>query len=719
MSDRELLARKLMSAYVDELEVHVAALNEGLLAYERGGAAAGDDEVLHALFRTTHTIKGSSRAAGATLVEQTSHRFEGVLARLREQQLAPSPALFELLFAVTDAIAEAGERLRRGEPDSGGALDALSARLEAAAEPSPTAPRVGPAASLPPAPVTGGATNLRVAPERIDAIIAQTSELSTTHGRLRERHDELLELTRKLAASLRGDGRPAAVGRTPGDGSQRHQRETRSLGSFERVLAALREDQRRLAQEIAAVDASARALRMVPFGEIVPHLERVVRDVSATANKRVELSLEGLDVQLDRAVLAGLRPALLHLIRNAIDHGLEDPTTREAAGKDPVGRVRISASHRGAEIVVTVADDGRGVDLESVRAQLARRGLTVPARDDEVLRTIFSPGFSTARLITDLSGRGVGLDVVKRNVEALRGTIDLASRSARGTRFSLVVPLTLTSLRGLLVRAGKQLFVIPGTAVLRLLRVGAADVALVAGVNTALCEGDPVAVVALADVLALGQARGRDLSIDKVPAVVVLAEGSRIALLVDEVLEERDVLVQSVGRRLAGAVAISGASVLADGRLALILNPSEVVQRARGDLRAEGPRARATVGAPGKREILLVDDSLTTRTLERSILEAAGYEVRAAGDGEEAFRLLVEHGADLVVSDVEMPLLDGFALTARIRATPRFHTLPVVLLTALGTEAHRARGLEVGADAYLVKSSFDQQNLLETIRQLL
>lgn len=709
MSDRELLARKLLSAYVDELEVHVAALNEGLLAFERGGAPAGNDELLHALFRTIHTIKGSSRAAGATLVEQTSHRFENVLARLREHRLAPSPALFELLFAVTDAIAESGERLRRGEPDSGGALDALSVRLETVTGDTETAGQARADVSLAPTNTAAAPATLRIDPERIDAIIAQTSELIATQGRLRERADELADLQRGLASALRG--RATTTGT-----DERPQREARLLASLERVLASFREDQRRLALDIATVDASARGLRMVAFGEIVPGLERLVRDVSAAANKRVELVVEGLDVQVDRAVLGGLRPALLHLVRNAIDHGLEPGDARAAAGKGEVGRVRIGARHRGAEIVVTVEDDGAGVDLDSVRAQLARRGLAVPARDDEVLRSIFGAGFSTARLITDLSGRGVGLDVVKRNIEAMRGTIDLLSRAGRGTTFSLVVPLTLTSLRGLLVRCRKQLFVVPGTAVLRLMRVGKSEVGLVGGVATALFDGAPVAVVSLAEVLGLGEPR--DLSTDKVPAIVVVAEGSRVALLVDEVLEERDLLVQSVGRRLAGAAAVSGATVLADGRLALSLNMSEVVQRSRVGLRTStGARERETTNR--KRDILLADDSLTTRTLERSILEAAGYEVRAAGDGEEAFRLLTEHGADLVVSDVEMPLLDGFSLTARIRATPRFRELPVILLTALGSDADKARGLEVGADAYLVKSAFDQENLLETIRQLL
>jgi two-component system chemotaxis sensor kinase CheA len=766
MGGRASLAEKLLAAYVEELEIHVAALNDDLLALERAGLGEGSDERLHALFRTIHTIKGASRAAGATSVEQTSHAFEEILARLRERSLAADPALYELLFAVTDAIAETGERLRRGEGE-GGALPGLLGRLTTQGQRSAevggaasrasdganaayadgsalrfptTGPEGAPLSTAPTAPppfttATTGSPALRLAPERIDELIAKTRELLASHGRLRERYAELEAFQQSLSLTLRGARSPRRVvirgerrattapdetsvgGSILKDG--RRQQEARLLASLERTLAAARDDDRRLALDLAAVDATARALRMVAFGELLPGLERVVRDLAASSGKQIELVVAGSDVQLDRAVLDGLRPVLLHLVRNAVDHGLETPPVRTGQGKPAIGTLRLSAHHRGAEIVITIEDDGRGIDREAVRSQLARRGLPVPTRDEDVLRTIFEAGLSTARLITDLSGRGVGLDVVKRGVEALHGTIDLRSLAGTGTTFSLVVPLTATALRGLLVRVRRQTFVVPGTAVLRLLRAARSDVVSVGGLETIRVEGAPVTLVALADVL--GASEPTVLGDRKLPAVVVLVEGARIALLVDEVLEERDVYVQPLGRRLRGAPSVAGASVLADGTLALVLNVAEVVARSRTRLRA-GLVRRAdepTAASARRREILLVDDSLTTRTLERSILEAAGYSVRSAGDGEEALRLLHEHGADLVVSDVEMPLLDGFALTARIRATPRFNALPVVLLTALGSDTDRQRGLDVGADAYLVKGAFDQQNLLETITQLL
>lgn len=736
-TDREQLAKQLLTAFVDELETHVAAVNDQLLALEREGPTSGAEERLHALFRTVHTIKGSSRAAGAVLVEQVTHHLENVLSRLREQRLALSPQLFELLFAVTDAVADSGERLRRGDPERGGSLEALMPRLEAftrmegAGPPSPASGAV--AAAPPPAPVQGSAesptaaastqtTTLRVTPERVDDLIARSSELLTSQGRLRDRYDELSALQQALTLAFRG--RPGSVGEQDLPAAEagrpqraRRQEEARLGEALERILTALREDQRRIGQDVAAVDLAARQLRMVPFADVCVGLERAVRDLGASAGKQISLVVEGEGVQVDRGLLEGLRPSLLHLVRNASDHGLEDAATRAASGKDPVGTVRITATHRGNEIVIVVADDGRGIDVAAVRAQLVRKGLHVPERDEDTLRAIFQPGFSTARLITDLSGRGVGLDVVKRGIEALRGSIDVSSVPGRGVRFSLAVPLTLTSLRGLVVRSRRQRFVVPGTAVQKLLQTSMADVRRLGGVESVSVDGAPVAVIQLADVL--GQAARATPAVGKLPTIVVVAEGARLALVVDEVIEERDIYVQSLGSRLRGARSVTGATVLPDGSLALILNVAEVVHRARG--LAVGARLTDETARPDARarEILLVDDSLTTRTLERSILEAAGYVVRSAGDGEEALRILDEHGADLVVSDVEMPLMDGFALTAAIRASPRFQGMPVVLLTALGTDADKARGLSAGADAYLVKSGFDQQNLLETIAQLL
>jgi two-component system chemotaxis sensor kinase CheA len=723
-TDRDRLARQLLATYVDELEGHVAALNRDLLTLERSAPDAVE-EPLHALFRTVHTIKGSSRAAGAVLVEQVTHHLEDVLSVLRERRLGRDPRLFELLFGVTDAIAKTGERLRRSEPEDPALFAASLQRLSQLAQSARSPDGLGTPQSSAPASPLPSAHSLRLAPERLDELVAQSGELRVVHARLRQRAEELGAFRAELA--LWSEPQRKRARRTAlHEASPRHPLPAepalqldapRLLAAFDRLSSSFMEDQRRVGVEIGQLDLAVRGLRMVPFEEACGGLERALRDLATASSKQVTLRIQGNEVELDRAVLDALRPSLLQLVRNAVDHGIEAPGQRAAAGKRPEGVVSVSATLRGSEIVIAVEDDGQGIDLGAVRAQLRRRHLPEPERPQDLARSVFTPGFSTARLITDISGRGVGLDVVKRAVEAVRGSVDLSFVPGHGTRFSLVVPLTLTTLRGLLVRVQGQTFVMPGASVQRLLRVGTEDVRSIAGVESIEVDASAVPVLGLWEVL--GLPRQPELARGKVPVVVAVAQGELVGLAVDELLEEREVVVKSLGARLRGAKAVSGATVLSNGRLGLILNMTEVVSRARRQARSAAIVAQVEeLGAEQKREILLVDDSITTRTLERSILEAAGYLVRVAVDGRDAWDLLQEHGADLVVSDVEMPELDGFALTEAIRNSPRFRDIPVVLVTALASDADKARGLSVGANAYLVKSSFDQQNLLETVAQL-
>jgi two-component system chemotaxis sensor kinase CheA len=736
-TDRDRLAQQLLATFVDELDGHIAALNRDLLALERGGSEV-DSERLQSLFRTVHTIKGSSRAAGASLIEQATHHLEDVLSVLRDRLVDLAPPLFELLFGVTDAMAEAGERLRRGQPLEGAQLEGFLPRLVTVASggrPNSSAPV--PQSFVPPS-APASSSLLRLSPERIDDLVARSGELRVLYGRLKERSEQIAAFRPMLEGAIahRERLRPrtsafselsvaagedawthAGFARAEGHAGTRAE-VTRLLAQFDRVAGALLEDQRRVGFEIVQLDTAVRGLRMVPFEEACGGLERAVRDLSMASSKQAGLRVIGGEVELDRAVLDALRPSLLQLVRNAIDHGIETPAERIKGGKAEQGLITISAKLRGSEIVIRVEDDGRGVDLDAVRAQLQRRNISPPEREEDLARSVFTPGFSTARLITDISGRGVGLDVVKRALEALRGSVDLAFRRGQGTRFSLIVPLTLTTLRGLLVEVGDQTFVLPGTAIQRLLRIGAEDIQRVGGVQTIEVEGAAVPVTLLSELL--GRPKASEPAQGKVPVVIVRAEGYAVGLVVDALLEERDVVVKNLGKRLRGARAVSGATVLPNGRLALILSSVEIVNRARRGASAApvvvSDSARAQLV---KHQILLVDDSITTRTLERSILEGAGYEVRTAVDGGDAWAQLQEHGADLVVSDVEMPTMDGFALTEAIRSSPRFRGLPVVLVTALASDADKARGLSVGANAYLVKSTFDQANLLETVAQLL
>jgi two-component system chemotaxis sensor kinase CheA len=487
--------------------------------------------------------------------------------------------------------------------------------------------------------------------------------------------------------------------------------------SVAQVARAAGDDARVIARAAEDVHYHLRKLRMRPFAEACEALPRLVRDLARATEKDVELELQGGGVEADRAVLDAMREALLQLVRNAIDHGIEPPKSRTKAGKPRQGRVTVEAALEGDRIVVSVSDDGAGLNEPAIKAQLERRGVMPNAGDAELVRLLFETGVSTREKATPISGRGVGLDVVRAAVARVRGTADATWRAGEGTRFTLRCPATLASLRTLLVGVGPQMLAMPTAYVERLFRVRPEEIKRVEGRSVLPGPEAPVPIVALARLLPPLVERPVE---GPVPLVLLRAGGRRLAVAVDELVAEQECVVRPVGDGEEPIKHIAGAALLADGRIALVLDPITLVAAGlEAEVGAGLTAGERRSGRPVMRRVLVVDDSITTRTLEQSILEAAGYDVLTAVDGSDAWRALQEHGADLVVADIEMPRMDGFALCEAIRASKRFQQLPVVLVTALESPEHRARGLEVGADAYIGKSSFDQQHLLDTIRQLL
>lgn len=719
--------------FVDELDENVRAANESLLALEQ---APADGEQLRSLFRVMHTLKGAAHASGAIPVERLCHRLEAMLASARDEGRALSRDELDTLFAGVDRLTVAESTLRRGATLSDDDMDLTHAprvSLPIPVEPEPTqiAAAESAAAGLETsgpraAPVREGA--IRVGQDRVDALFGIANRLLILAARVEtqpEQVEQLHDLSTRATSAWRH------LRRTLTDESLGKNNETtRNLEAIDDALEEVRKNSARMLGEslqsgreltllAGEVSRGVRELRMRPFADAVADLPRVVRDVATATGKQVELEITGESVQADRAVLTQLHDALVHLVRNAADHGIEAPAERVAKGKSEQGTIRIVASLIGDRIVVTVQDDGAGLDIATMRRELAARDEDVPADDRDVARRLFLGGLSTRTTATTISGRGVGLDAVRAVAGRVRGSIDVNWIPGGGTTFTLDAPLTLATVRAVLARVGATCVAIPSAFVERLVRLVPEKLRFVDGRAAIETSGPPASVASLAVVL------GPPL-IDRPPDVggawslVLLRVGDRrVAVRVDELLEELEVVVRPI--RAHGPVAVphvSGAAMLAGGTVALVLNATAIVATALGlpggMVAAAEPRA-----AVARRRVMVVDDSITTRTLEASVLEAAGYDVITAVDGADGWRLLQERGADLVVSDVEMPRMDGLQLCGAIRASTRFRALPVILVTALEMPEHRARGLELGADAYLGKSSFEQDTLLTTVRDLL
>jgi two-component system chemotaxis sensor kinase CheA len=467
---------------------------------------------------------------------------------------------------------------------------------------------------------------------------------------------------------------------------------------------------------------SSKKLVMLPMSTLGTLLPKAVRDLSRDEGKDTDFVLRGDDVRIDKRILDEMKDPLLHLLRNCVDHGIETPDVRRQSGKPARAAITLAVSSvDGNQVELRVSDDGKGIDVARLKAVAVQRGVITQeaaARldDDAALQLVFEPDLSTSPIITEVSGRGLGLAIVREKAERLGGRIAIASQPGQGTDIRITLPLTLATFRGVLIEAEQRVFVVPTAQVERAMRFKTSDVETVEGRETLSIDGRAVALARLADVLGLPLTQ-RAPSESK-PALILGAGEQRLAFAVDAVLDEREVLVKPLKKPLVRVRNIAGATVLGSGAVVPILNVADLLKSARN----AGAPARAIASAPAAaasaKRILVAEDSITSRMLIKGILESAGYHVKTAVDGVEAFAALRAEPFDAVVSDVEMPRMNGFDLTARIRADRALGELPVVLVTALDSREDKERGVDVGANAYLVKSSLDQSNLLETLRRL-
>jgi len=725
--NKTALIESLMSTFLEEVEEHVSSFNRDLLALEAGESAPA--ALLQSLFRTAHNLKGASRAVDVGLVESACHGLEDVLARARDGVRPLDTEAFAILFATADAIQDAAARLREKQSLADSPLAALISRLTAfvpAARPAPAAP-----GAPPPVPATAlgpalldrrNGDTLRVGAEKLDAVLTRSGELLLAVRQAERRRGDWTALE-DAAAGVAADVRrlqallPAAVpSATRAAAYQVGAGIDKLTDGLERAVADATAGGRGLVRTATDLDAGVRSLRMVPFAEAGHGLERAVRDLALAAGKDVAFKLMGHEVELDRAVAERLKSPLLHLVRNAVDHGIESPPERAGAGKPAAGVITVSAALKGARVEIAVSDDGRGLDRERIREEARARGLPESADDRDLMALVFHPGLSTARALTAVSGRGVGLDVVKSQVNALHGTVGIESVAGSGTTFTLTVPLTVTLIRALLVESAGHTFALATTQVLGLRRLSPREVRNVGGREMLAVNHGLLPLISLAGALGLAPPR-RDRGQGGF-VVLVEAGTSRVAFVVDELLAEQDLVVTALGRRLRRVPNVAGCALLEDGDIAIILSAAELAESA---LRAPLRRPLLAAAAPEavRRRLLVADDSVTTRTLEKTILEEAGYEVRLAADGHQAWRILQEEAIDLVVADVEMPGMDGFTLTDTLRHSSVLGRIPVVLVTSLSSDKDRARGLEVGADAYIVKSGFGRDGLVDAVGQLL
>jgi len=742
-----------------EAETHAGALSEGLVKLE----GTSDAATVEPLMRAAHSIKGAARVVGLDIAVKLAHAMEDVLVAMQKGREAIEPARIDQLLKGTDLLASLARVEESAVPawsaEHEPAVDALIAELRVAppavsAPQQPPAPAVAahavaspvvvetaaieapapappqpPAPSAPAAPTRGA--SVRVTAEKLDRLLQLAGETMLESRRLGSLRDETLELKRDLvrledeldrlrAAARRSGIDPASLApaRTLIESGR-----ARVLSHLLTVEGAIRRGEETSTQLYHEVLSS----RMRPFADATASLSRTVRDLARQLGKDARLEIIGEHVPVDRDVLVRLDAPLNHMLRNALDHGVETPDERRAKGKPAQATLRVEARHHAGMLRIRVSDDGRGIDLDALRERIVRKSLATgdmasTLDRQELLEFLFLPGFSTAQQVTDISGRGVGLDVVQSTAREIGGTARIDTELGRGTVFELELPITLSVIRALLVDVAGETLAFPLARIERVLQPDASEVRSVEGRMQVLVEGKSIGVIDAARVLALAETRR---AATRENLVVLGSGGDHYAVAVDGLIGEEDLVVRALDPRLGKVPHLSAAAVRESGEPVLVVDAEDLLQSVRVALnegRLRGARPMRALGARRTLRALVVDDSATVREVERQLLTRMGFEVDTAVDGLDGLHTARDSTAtgtlDLIVSDIDMPRMNGIEFVRALRCDPRFASVPVVVVSYKDREEDRLAGLEAGATAYLTKGAFQDSTFADTVRDL-
>ena len=749
-----------------EAEGQTAALSAGVLAIEELDKSP---QTLESMMRAAHSLKGAARIVGLEPAVQVAHALEDVFVAAGKGDLRVRPEHADVLLAAIDflsSIAAADDALAADGPWPARA-DEIVARLAAlpaggfepvatlaappaAAPPTATPPAAAPAApptppSAPPvpeAPEPAAATPrgveppdrvVRVSAESLTRLVGLAGEALVETRQLRPFVDALLQfrsaqvdlcdalaaLDEKLEA-----GELASVAAAAATVAPIRRRADAGLATLARHVDDFESFARRNEDLSNRLHHEVIASRMRPLADGIRGFPRLVRDLARTLDKQIRFEVVGEQTGVDRDILDKLEAPLSHLIRNALDHGLETPAERTAAGKPATGTIRLEARHRAGMLHITLADDGRGIDIERLRERAVAKGLVARAVADrlgelELLEFLFLPGFSTSERVTEISGRGVGLDVVQSMVKGVGGSVRVATQPGRRTVFTLQLPITMSVIRALLVEIAGEPYAFPLTRIDQILHVPQAAIRTVEGRQYFDRDGTAIGLVLAAQILELAGPPPAD----PMPLVVVSDRGQQFAMIVDAFLGERDLEVRPLDPRLGKVADINSASLLESGAPVLIVDVEDLVRSIDNVLagrrlsRVEFEKL-AEEARPRKR-ILVVDDSITVRELERQLLQSRGYAVDVAVDGMDGWNAVRSTPYDLIVTDVDMPRMDGIGLVSLVKADPARREIPVVIVSYKDREEDRLRGLDAGANRYLTKSSFHDETFVDTITDLI
>lgn len=770
--------KDLIAIFKAETEEHLTKLENGLVELEK---LPDNIELASSLNREVHTLKGAARVFGFNEIQDIAHRIEDIFEEVAGKRAVFNSSMAEGIFKGLDAIRailekitqekkidaevdvdasdicreleecisaaqairtrrkrergpkkekEAAESHVRNEQEKGDPRDQQKEQ-EVKKAPDKIADRKG--ETVAPHPLAQTEEYIRVPMSRVDKLLylvgevvinkmkasamsAQAKKLSKLSREAQKSVSSLSEAIKKEVSSQNGEV-------------------TKWLSQCEAQMQRLRERTLELYEHVSTeafhldpvideLQAKIKEIKMLPLSTIFEGFPRMVRDIASQQGKHVNLVISGEETELDKKVMEGIKTSLIHILRNCVDHGIEEPEVRANLGKPRDGTIKVSASHEGDNVVITVEDDGRGMDISQIKETAVKKRLVSShdlegMPDKEVMNVVFMNGYSTSPIVTDVSGRGMGLDIVRRDITNLKGRVILDTGKDRGTKFTLVLPLTIAIIQVLLVKVQSMLFALPMFTVTESVKVSRDDVSVTGGRMAIPFREQIVPLVKLNEVLGLPEAGSEEEKAKKEMLVVMATSlDRRVGFIVDEIAGEEEAFIKSLGKHLGKVKNVSGAIIMPTGEVVVVLDTTDLVAHSALGFPQVAGKKSFPKGKHKEKRILVVEDAFSTRELEKSILETHGYLVDTAVDGLDALDRMVNNQYDLIVSDVEMPRMDGFELCRTLKNNEGYKDIPVVMVTALQREEDKRRGIEVGAAAYLVKSAFEQTNLLDTIERL-
>lgn len=716
--------KELRDLFKIEREEHIRKLEDGFLRLEK---EPKNQPLLEEVFREAHSLKGAARMLGLTGIQDISHSIEDILGNSTKGKTVLKSETIDRLYKGLDAIKNLVKEALTGEKsevDVKEVLDFISGVKEVPKEKKSKV-------QVPKSEIEESEIEklkigefkietVRVDTKRLDTLMTQVGELSVTKGRVSHRNEEIEDIIGELEELEKS--------------SEWRVRSTEIKSKLQNLKSKIGEDSSRLSFIADELEDGVYKIRLLPMSTIFSIFPRMVRDMARERLKDAKLIIEGGDTKADKRIIEDMKDPLMHIIRNAIDHGIEAPDERERIGKARIGSIILRAYQTSSNVVIEVKDDGKGLDIETIKNTALRQ--KIYTKDElsamtpsQIQYLIFVSGFSTSPVVTDVSGRGIGLDVVRANVEGLKGNIHVESTAGEGCTLRIQLPITLATIRVLIVGINGMKCAVPVEYVQTSLFITKDDIFTIEGRDTIVFDGQPISVAKISELLEVHGSEfgdGSDKSkiqiskskIKKFPCIILSVGNDRLGVIVDELIDEQEIVIKPQSRILRRVRNVSGSTILGTGEVCTVLSPQDMIKTVR-KREAPQPTEKPSEEIERKKSILLVEDSITTRTQERRILVGAGYEVIEAMDGVDALNKLGTKQFDAVVSDILMPNMDGLTLTKKIREDRKYSELPVILVTSLASDEDRKKGLEAGANAYIAKPAFDQQLLLETLKRLI